>query len=69
MKPLDFPKCKQQKDFEDLAINLIKVMAQMTAEKQITLFEFAQDLAFNQPNIKENKRRFSQWQEITKSEN
>lgn len=54
MKPLELPKCKQQKDFEDLAINLIKVMAQLTVEKQIELFEFAQDLAFNKPD----KRRF-----------
>lgn len=50
MKPFEIPKCKQQKDFEDLAINLIKVMAQMTVEKQMELFEFAQDLAFNKPD-------------------
>lgn len=50
MKAFEVPKCRQQKDFEDLAINLIKVMAQMTVEKQIKLFEFAQDLAFNQPD-------------------
>lgn len=50
MRPFELPKCKQQKEFEDLAINLIKVMAQMTEEKQIALFEFAQDLAFNQPD-------------------
>lgn len=54
MKPLEMPKCKQQKEFEDLAINLIKVMAQMEVEKQIELFEFAQDLAFNEPD----KRRY-----------
>lgn len=52
MKPFEIPKCKQQKDFEDLAINLIKVMAQMTVEKQMELFEFAQDLAFNKPDTK-----------------
>lgn len=56
MKQLEMPKCKQQKEFEDLAINLIKVMAQMEVEKQIELFEFAQDLAFNEPD----KRRFSE---------
>ena len=33
MKPFEIPKCKQQKEFEDLAINLIKVMAQMTVDK------------------------------------
>lgn len=52
MKPLEMPKCKQQKEFEDLAINLIKVMAHMEVEKQIELFEFAQDLAFNKPDTK-----------------
>lgn len=51
MRPFEIPKCKQQKDFEDLATNLIKVMAQMTVAKQVELFEIAQDLAFNQPNI------------------
>lgn len=51
MKPFELPKCKQQKDFEDLVAELIKVVAQMTVNKQIELFEFAQDLAFNQPDI------------------
>lgn len=39
MKPLEMPKCKQQRD---------------EVEKQIELFEFAQDLAFNEPD----KRRY-----------
>lgn len=44
----NFPKCKEQKYFEDLAFNLIKVLAELTTEKQMDIFEYAQNVAYNE---------------------
>ena len=50
MKTTDFnfPKCKEQKDFEDLAFNLIKVLANLEISKVMDVFEYAQNVAFNE---------------------
>lgn len=42
----DFPKCKAQKEFEDLAKELIKVLATLPEAKQIDVFEYLQTVAF-----------------------
>lgn len=50
MKTTDFnfPKCKEQKYFEDLVFNLIKVLANLETEKVMDIFEYAQNVAFNE---------------------
>jgi len=46
MKEYHFPPCKQQKEFEDLAVELIKVLATLDENKQIDIFEYAQNVAY-----------------------
>lgn len=49
MKEFIFPPCRQQKDFEDLARELIKIMAAATVEQQLEIFEEAQRILFLEP--------------------
>lgn len=44
---IDFPKCKHQKEFEELAKELIKVMSELDTDQQIDIFEYAQNVAYN----------------------
>lgn len=41
---MEFPKCKAQADFEDLAQALIEVLASFNNEQQIQVFEYAQSI-------------------------
>ncbi len=58
-KPIDFPKSRQQKQFEDLAANLIKIMADLKEEQQNYLFEYAIQL-----HKERNSRYFTKWDEM-----
>ena len=44
------PTCKQQKEFEDLVKELINIMADMSEQQQISIFEYAQTVYSNRNN-------------------
>lgn len=43
-QPYTFPKSRQQREFEDMARELVKLMAELQEEQQTALFEYAQQL-------------------------
>ena len=51
-----FPMCRQQKDFEDLAKELVKIMADMEYNQQIEVFEYAQKVYADRNNKYKNGR-------------
>lgn len=51
---MEFPKCKAQEQFEDLAKELIKIIATFSDEQQTAVFEYAQ--AIKLENNKNNRR-------------
>lgn len=52
----EFPKSRQQKEFEDLATELLKVLAGLREEQQNALFEYAQRLS-----TERNSSTYTQW--------
>lgn len=52
-----FPPCKAQKSFEDLGMELIKVLSELDEEKQIEIFEFAQCVYTDKENKWKNWRK------------
>lgn len=52
-----FPPCKQQRDFEDLAKELVNVLAQLDEQRQIEIFEFAQCVYTDSENKWKNWRK------------
>lgn len=47
MKQVNFPVCRQQKAFEDIATSIIKILADLQEEQQLDLHEYAVQL-FNE---------------------
>lgn len=51
-----FPPCKQQRDFEDLAKELINILSELDEQRQIEIFEFAQCVYTDNENKWKNWR-------------
>lgn len=52
-----FPPCKQQREFEDLAKELINILSELDEQKQIEIFEFAQCVYTDSENKWKNWRK------------
>lgn len=52
-----FPPCKAQQSFEDMAIELIKILSELDEQKQIEIFEFAQCVYTDKENKWKNWRK------------
>lgn len=48
MKRFEIPACKEQKEFENLIKTLVKVAAELPANKTDELLEFAMKLAYEE---------------------
>lgn len=51
-----FPPCKQQREFEDLAKELINILSELDEQRQIEIFEFAQCVYTEKENKWKNWR-------------
>lgn len=56
MNNITMPKSRQQKEFEQMAQELVKVLADLQEDQQITLFEYAIQLYKERHN-----RIFTDW--------
>lgn len=50
-----FPPCKQQREFEDLAKELINILSELDEQRQIEIFEFSQCV------YTENENKWKNW--------
>lgn len=51
---MKYPKCIEQKEFEGLASELLKVLATLDKSKQIKIFEYVQHIAFFEQDKKQS---------------
>ena len=51
-----FPPCKQQREFEDLAKELVNILSELDEQRQIEIFEFAQCVYTDKENKWKNWR-------------